>query len=140
MSIVTTRDQRRQLKRDNARMPTHLVEVPRDLWPEASRDGDTMLKVFRSRDFLCLVFAEPAPCVARLSINRTELTGTRWTDGITWDELQQVKAEAGYGLHAAVELYPPLNQVVNVANLRHLWVFPLGYVPSFMWVNGRAQA
>jgi hypothetical protein len=31
MSIVTTRDQRRQLERDNAKLPKHLTIVPRDV-------------------------------------------------------------------------------------------------------------
>jgi hypothetical protein len=50
------------------------------------------------------------------------LEGDRWADNITWDELQALKTQCGYGGHDAVEVYPPTRDVVNVANIRHLWV------------------
>lgn len=43
-------------------------------------------------------------------------------DGITWDELQAVKNEAFGEEIPCVEVYPPQNEVVNDANIRHLWV------------------
>jgi hypothetical protein len=55
----------------------------------------------------------------------------RWLDGITWDELQHLKMLAGYGDRVAVEIYPPDSEVVNIANIRHLWL--LNEVPTFMW-------
>jgi len=43
-------------------------------------------------------------------------------DGISWDELQQAKNDA-WGEHAtAVEIYPPQDEMVNEANMRHLWL------------------
>jgi len=48
----------------------------------------------------------------------------RWVDGITWDDLQRLKREAGYGDREAVEVYPPAACVVNEANIRHLWILP----------------
>lgn len=90
--------------------------------------------MLRSRGFLVQEFAE-ADGVIRLSINRTELRGDgRWTDGITWDELQRLKREAGHGDRVAVEVFPPDSDVVNVANVRHLWL--LRGAPAFMWKRG----
>lgn len=62
--------------------------------------------------------------LVRLSVLRTTLEqkSGRWADGITWDELQQIKAECGYVDMDALELYPIAADVVNVANLRHMWV------------------
>lgn len=123
MSIVTTRAQRRELERQNAKMPRELCEVPRNEWPLEHQHGP-ISRVWRSRDFLVQEYTEPAPVLVRLSVLRTTLdpkTG-RWVDGITWDELQVIKAECGYGDMDALELYPMAADVVNVANLRHLWV------------------
>lgn len=46
----TTRAQRRQLERDNAKQPGRLQEIPRDQWP--ANAPPTIMRVFRSRDFL----------------------------------------------------------------------------------------
>lgn len=63
--------------------------------------------------------------IIRLSVCRTNLDRNgNWTDGITWDELQRVKNEAGFAHLDAVEIYPAQRDVVNVANMRHLWIYP----------------
>lgn len=129
MSIVTTRDQRRQLERDNAKLPKHLTIVPRDEWPRVALHDPDLLAVWRSRTFLVQKFKAPPPALVRLSINRTTLSGDRWNDNITWDELQAIKNEIGFFAQDAVEVYPPMRDVVNVANIRHLWIMaePLGF-------------
>lgn len=130
MSSITTRAQRRQLARDNAKLPTRLLEVPREDWPDVHQD-DQLLALFCSRDFLVQIFSAITPAMFRISVNRTRLDGERWADGITWDELQAIKTELGFGDVDAVELYPPTRDVVNVANIRHLWV--LSAPMPFAW-------
>jgi hypothetical protein len=49
---------------------------------------------------------------------------------ITWDELQAIK-DHFWPNRIAVEIYPPMDSVVNVADLRWLWVLPLGAVLPF---------
>ena len=72
--------------------------------------------------------------VVRLSINRTTLGANgRWDENITWDDLQRLKREAGYGDKDAVEVFPADVDVVNVANMRHLWVFVGNYRLPFAW-------
>ena len=133
MSISTTRAQRRQLERENAKWPLSLQPVPRNDWPLAmTTSGMTMpLRVWRSRFFLVQEFAAPAPAQVRLSVSRTTLEGDRWQEGISWDELMFVKAQAGYAAAHAVEVYPAERDIVNVANMRHLWV--LQDAPVFAW-------
>lgn len=116
-----SREQRRQLERDNARWPAHLVQVPKKDWPPSARSY--LKEVWRSRDFLVQVFEERMG-IERLSVNRTsvEQGGKRWDEGIGWDELQRLKRECGRGDRDAVEVYPRDVDVVNVANMRHLWV------------------
>lgn len=59
-----------------------------------------------------------------------------WKEGISWDELMRLKDEAGFGDVACVELYPPNDDVVNVANLRHLWT--LNEPPPWMWKKAKS--
>jgi len=65
---------------------------------------------------------DTAPAVVRLSVCRTSLNGERWQDGISWDDLQRLKRECGYGNADAIEVFPADADVVNVANMRHLWI------------------
>lgn len=50
-------------------------------------------------------------------------------DGIPWDDLQVMKRLAGYGDDYAIEVYPADRDIVNDANIRHLWVLPY---PAFL--------
>lgn len=119
MTISSTRAQRRQLARANAKLPARLQAVPRARWPNPVAP---QLRVWRSRDFLVQEFAADTPAIARLSVCRTTLVGDRWQDGITWDDLQRIKRECGYADADAMEIYPADADVVNVANMRHLWI------------------
>lgn len=138
MSIVTTRAQRRELERENARRPARLALVPSDEWPAGfAGRPEAPVQVWRSRDYLVQRYEAPDPALCRLSVLRTSLSGDRWTDGITWDDLQRLKAEAGYGMCWAVEVFPADGEVVNVANIRHLWILP--EPPAFAWREGAQQ-
>lgn len=100
---------------------------------DSRKKGVEFIAVFRSRDFLVQIF--PATeSIVRMSVNRTELRQDgRWSDEISWDELQRLKAEAGYGDLDAIEIYPPDKDVVNVANMRHLWILPDDLKLPFAW-------
>lgn len=88
-----------------------------------------MTKLFRSRDFVIQVF-DGSPI--RLSINRTELNSEGdWKDGITWHEIQDIKRGCGYGDRDAVEAYPRDCDLVDVANIRHIWIVEPEAVPFF---------
>lgn len=129
MSIITTRAQRRLLAKDNSKLGDKLVEIPRGDWPPGIA-GTGRVRVWRSRDFLVQQFEDPH-ALARLSVCRTTLVGDRWQDGITWDQLQAIKGACGFANRDAVEIYPDERDVVNVANMRHLWV--LRHEIPFAW-------
>lgn len=114
-----SRAQRRQLQRDNAKQPVELRLVPPHEWPQLPHPPQ---RVWRSRKYLVQEYPAPAPALVRLSINKAALDGVEWSDGITWEALQTIKASCGYGDHDAVEVFPSDADVVNVANMRHLWV------------------
>jgi len=99
-----------------------MVEVPRDKWPQSALEK--LHQVWRSNSFMAQVVVE-ANGIYRVSVNRTAIgEDMRWIDGITWEELQGIKGEIGFGDKMAVEVYPSDSEVVNVANMRHLWVLP----------------
>lgn len=75
-----------------------------------------------SRAHRCAVFAvleSPAPGgVIHLAVS--SLSGVR----PTWHEMQRIKNRIAGPEATAVEVYPPHDQVVNGADMFHIWVLP----------------
>lgn len=128
---VPRKDVRRALRRESARFGPELTEIP---VPDRVRQRPgAPARALRSRTHLVQVFEE-AGGVLRLSVNLADIgRDGDWLDGITWDDLQRLKAEAGYGDREAVEVYPPDADLVDVAAIRHLWVLPEGERMPFSW-------
>lgn len=129
-----SKQQVRQLRRDNDAWPKTLTSIPREKWPPCHGiSGVIRQEAFRSREFLVQVFEEKGHL--RLSVNRTDwdLNTQRWRQDISWDDLQRLKAEAGFPDAWAVEVFPADGHVINVANMRHIWL--LNEVPTFAWVS-----
>jgi hypothetical protein len=129
---------KRQYLRDESRkFSASLVEIPcnsplAELYPSKAPK-----RAWRSREFLVQLFHDPSG-LKRLSINRAEINSEGgWKDGITWDELQRLKNEAGFGEVQAIEFYPPDADLVYDANIRHLWLMfePL----TFAWTRENAS-
>lgn len=124
-----SRQQRRALKAANRSESYFLRQVPSSEWPpHMMLARNPPREVWRSKHFLVQIFEESGH--ERLTVCRTELSGQNWRDGISWDDLQNLKRECGRGHRCAVELFPPDSAVVNVANMRHLWIVDS---PDFMW-------
>lgn len=114
---------RAALKEESSLFGDVLESLPRDRWPAAG-PACGMVAAWRSRRFCVQVF-DIGGGAFRLSICRAELNSQGdWKDGISWDELQRLKREAGFGDREAIEIYPADADVVNVANMRHLVVVP----------------
>lgn len=117
----------------NAAFSEKMVEIPRGSWPLIDKTGKaTAEAVFRSRSFLVVLWREDDHL--RLSINRTLLSKTRlghFEDGITFDEIQKIKSEVGFGDFTGLEVYPRDSDLIDVANMRHIWLFK--EPPSFAW-------
>lgn len=123
-----SRQQRRALEKENAKLPTYLQQVPPEQWP-GFKPPD-LVEVWRSRNCLVQIYTEPAG-YQRMSICRSVHNGDRWVDQVTWDELMRLKRECGRGDRDAVEVFPADRDIVNVANMRHLF-FPPEDLP-FKW-------
>lgn len=105
--------------------PGRLTEIPREQWPrDLTDEGRT--HVWHSRRFLVQMFDEqPFQGIdtRRISISRvTVLQSGRWEEGVTWEEMMQIKREIGFGDWYGVEVFPRDQDIVNVANMRHLWM------------------
>lgn len=55
-----------------------------------------------------------------------------------WPDLQRIKDELVGRDRVAVEVYPPAEQLVDRANLTHLWVYPVGHSLPF-GLQGRSS-
>lgn len=121
------RQQRRALEKDNAKQPLVLQQIPRSQWPDHPRPPK---EVWRSRDYLVQIYDE-AGGIERMSISSTVLRGERLADGIALEELMSLKRQCGRGSRDALEVYPADRDIVNVANMRHLWL-PVDPV-AFAW-------
>lgn len=116
------------LKAENRKWGMAMAPVPESMWPLNPRIKP--IAIFRSSSFLAQVFA-PLNAGQRISVLRTSITreGDHRAD-ISWEELMAVKSECGFSACWAVEIYPPNSKVVNVANMRHLWITE---APPFAW-------
>lgn len=133
--------QNRIMRKANLAYPKDsMVEMPKE---KVQADGHKeRIAAFRSRDFLAQVFALEGSDMMRLSVQRMELAKHGgFVDLITWDDLQWVKRQVGFGMCDAVEAFPADEDVVQTDGMRHLFVFPPNYVvPFFQRVEKKEQS
>lgn len=125
---------RREMQKEARSRPKVLTEIDISSIPTK---GQKPLKSWVSNKFLVQLYQEEK--AQRLSISKTEIDNQgNWIDGITWDEIQAIKNELGFHNCWAVEVYPPIDKVVNVANIRH--IFLMNSKPEYAWGNDSALA
>lgn len=118
---------RKAMHAESLRWGTTLRELPRSEWPD---NPVPPIRAWRSRAFLVMEYAAKDGA-SRLTLCRCQLADDGdWRQDISWDDIQRLKRECGYSTRCAVELYPPDANVVNVANMRHIWLID---PPAFMW-------
>ena len=127
-----------QLSHDNMLFGETLQAIPAELWPDVRPAG--LIEVWRSRKYLLQVYETSFPDTLRLTICRAKIDFDqgRFADKIPWDDLQQLKRQCGRGHLDALEVYPADEDIVNVANHRHLWVMP--HKVPFAWRKEVADA
>jgi hypothetical protein len=134
-NVPLTKDLIRKYKLECKSFPAELLAIPKFQWPKGDSYNSQCQGVWRSREYAVFAWMEPGKSCLRLTFQKTEIdrqTG-RWRDGLTWDTMMKLKDEAGYGDHWAVEVYPPREHVVDVVNLRHIWL--LNEKPDYAWNN-----
>lgn len=124
-------DRRAMIKHAQAealKRPDALTEIPNSMWPVqiSTGSGPQRTKVWHSKRWLAQLFdEEPFQGIdtRRLSVCRVTLGADgHWDQNITWDDLYAVKADVGFADWYGIEIYPPSRHLVNVANMRHLWL------------------
>lgn len=119
---------RRHIEKENQSYPSNTFQ---EILLPSHIPSDKITNVFRSKNFLVQVY-RPENGATRISVNRTMIKDDgHWEDRITWDELMWIKNSIGYSESCAVEVYPRNQDVVNVANIRHLFI--LEKSPDFVW-------
>lgn len=122
---ISKKEARNYLTKECARYTDKFEEM------EGTSSDPTFVRALRNNQFMVQVYKEEF--ATRLSINKIAINkdGTRWKDGITWDEIQNIKNNAGYRNFCALEIYPPEDDKVDVANMRHIFV--TSEEPLFLW-------
>lgn len=124
------RKMRRAFERECLQYDSRYVEIS-TVGAEAIQGKAKLLRAFRNRYFLAQIYREPNGYL-RLTVQRCAIDKNgMWVGGITWDELMTVKAMIGLGDRWAAEVYPPIDAIVNVANMRHLFLLP--EAPAYAW-------
>lgn len=106
-----------------------LKKIPADEWSDVvdemkARNMHTHpFEVWCSKTYLVQLYSENND-VVRVSINYVKRTQGGWKQNITWDDIQQIKRDIGHGDTYAIEVYPRDLDVVNVSNMRHIWLLP----------------
>jgi len=94
---------------------------------------NNLIKAYVSKKYLVQLYQEKNKPL-RISISRNTIdVAMKWHDGITWDEIQSIKNEIGFEDHDCVEVYPAQKNIVDVANMRHIWV--MDELLLFSWKN-----
>lgn len=137
MNRADRRAFRSQARAQVAKLPDELTEWPRDQWWETRiPDDEASIRIWKSKTVMVQLFIDDTGGHnrKRLSINRVECfkNSANWIDGkFTWDDLMDIKRACGFGDTYAIEVFPRDRDVVNVANIRHLWLLdeplPIGW-------------
>lgn len=123
--MVNFKQVNRYIARESQKFSEEMQQIPCEQWTSIHKSTKCKtLALWRSKKFMAQVVQEPNGSI-RISINRTSINSKyQFIDGISWDDLQNIKNQIGFQDHDCIELYPAQEDVVNVANIRHLFVLP----------------
>lgn len=110
-----------------SKRPARLAQMSRDRIVETYPNlAHAPTHVWESRKYLVQLFGEqPFQGIdtRRMTVSRVTLGDDgHWEENLQWEELQDIKREIGFGDWYGMEIYPRDSDVVNVANMRHIWL------------------
>ena len=121
MSRQEVKEARKHLRKENKRYGDELVQLSTSQFDKHVGRGSPPYLVYRNARFLVQMFHEEHG--VRMTVNRTEIKSNGdWEDGITWDELYELKKQVGLGDAWGYECYPPKGYFINDANMRHIFI------------------
>ena len=111
----------------NQRFSDKFVEIPSDEIKGCSYAPE---KAWRNKNYLVYLYHDRE--FLRLCVQRTTIKDDgSFDDGISWDRIQQIKSAVGFGDYWGLEVFPADKALVNVSNIRHIWLFKDR--PAFAW-------
>lgn len=123
------REQRRALEKAHkiliSTYPDELTKVSEndpDI-PYSSHPED-ITAIYRNKKFTVIVWKQNRYCkYCKFTVSRNEWSSKerRYLDNITWDEIMEIKRAIGLGETQCWEYFPKDSEVVNEANLRHIF-------------------
>ena len=108
-----------------------------ELWAHQRDRIGNLLQVWLNNRFVVLVYARQYECspgsavALQLAIRHNDESEIRG-----WDDLQRIKNEIVGEHRVALEVYPAASNVIDQANMRHLFVLPAGVRTPFT-IRGR---
>jgi hypothetical protein len=131
---------RRRLQQESRAFGEDFTRIAKAEIEDVTFMGQKPETLFRNRHFLAAIYIDErdGQGFCRLTVNRTELEQDgNWKGNITWDELMAVKRGIGMGDQWMVEVYPADEEIVHVANMRHLFLVPQ---PPFAFARKRIES
>ena len=131
---------RRNFQKECRKHGEEFIQIPMGEAKDLTCMGKAPEACFRNRSFFVMLFMDDCDGTPylRMSVNRTELDKDGgWMGGMTWDELMAVKRGIGFGDLWMTEVYPPDEEEVNVANMRHLFLVKQ---PPYAWSENPPEA
>lgn len=120
---------RKRISAERMQWPEKLIQAA--LEEDCRQNGVT--EQWYSQSFGIFVFIHKDG-TERLMIHRMTLDGDQWEDGITWDELMEVKRQCGRGEKDFIEVFPKDENIINCGNVRHLWLVDPSKIPC-VWAH-----
>lgn len=123
------REQRRALEKATRLListyPDTLEIVPEnDLNVPYSSHPEDIKTIFRSKKYTVILWKQNRiDGKQRFSISRNEWNSKerRYVGDISWDEIMEIKRQIGLGDVECWEYYPKDNEIINEANMRHIF-------------------
>jgi hypothetical protein len=111
------------MERFQEQFPEHLVLVTH-LFDPIDLKNLRSTEMWASRKFHVLILENKTNGAEQLNIYRAEVDtkSKRWRDGISWEEMQELKKQCGRGDKIAFEPFPKDSEVINTNNIRHLFI------------------
>ena len=116
---------------NNRKYTDKFVEIPRE---ELDDKSFPPKRACRNNRYMAYLYEDYTNGYLRLCVQRTTINddGT-YEDGISWDKIQEIKRLVGFGDWWGLEVFPADDHLINVSNIRHIWLFKER--PSFAWNN-----
>lgn len=129
------RKSRRRAQREHSKsLKKYSDNLEEVIFNQDEHKPKNLVKAYVSKRYFVQLYQEDNKPL-RISIIRNKVNvSMEWEDNLTWEEIQGIKDDIGFKNYDCVEVYPAHDNIVNVANMRHIWV--MDKLLPFSWKKG----